>query len=100
MLDYHRRVYGLTHTLAAPSLISTCSTTTDVCTASPTPSRPQASFLHARLPQTCVRPHPHPRGPKPHFYMLDYHRRVYGLTHTLAAPSLISTCSTTTDVCT
>jgi len=26
-----------------------------------------------------------PRGPKPHFYMLDYHRRVYGLTHTLSA---------------
>merc|ERR1711913_138001 len=26
-----------------------------------------------------------PRGPKTYFYMLDYHRRVYGLTHTLSA---------------
>lgn len=26
-----------------------------------------------------------PRGPKPLFYMLDYHKRVYGLTHTLSA---------------
>jgi len=26
-----------------------------------------------------------PRGPKPLFYMLGYHKRVYGLTHTLSA---------------